>query len=91
MCGRILRDTGFSENISPIRFRMTIPTGLCGQRKDIKLAQAAAGHTALAITLNYPIKGCGAFAPHKRFRRRQNLGAGEIHCTAVGSFAALRM
>ena len=33
MCNRIKRDTGFSENITPIRFRMQISCncrGLCG-------------------------------------------------------------
>ena len=70
---------------------LTVLAGLCGQIKDIELARTAAGYTVSAMTRNYPIKGRGAFAPHKRFRRRQDLGAGEIHCTAVGSFAALRM
>ena len=82
MCGRNPRDTGFSESITPLRFRMTVPAGLCGHRKGIKLAQAAAGHAASAMTQNYPIKGRGAFAAHKHFRRRQNLGAGrsKVNC-----------
>lgn len=57
MCGRIKRDTGFSENITPIRFRTTVLTDLYDQTKDIKLAQAAAGHTTSAMTLRYYVKG----------------------------------
>lgn len=47
MCDRIKRDTGFAENITPIRFRTTVLTDLYDQTKDIKLAQAAAGHTTI--------------------------------------------
>lgn len=57
MCDRIRRDTGFSENITPIRFRTTVLTDLYDQTKDIKLAQAAAGHTTPAMTLKYYVKG----------------------------------
>ncbi len=57
MCHRIKRDTGFSENITPIRFRTTVLTDLYDQTKDIKLAQAAAGHTTSAMTLRYYVKG----------------------------------
>lgn len=57
MCQRIKRDTGFSENITPIRFRTTVLTDLYDQTKDIKLAQAAAGHTTPAMTLKYYVKG----------------------------------
>ena len=57
MCDRIKRDTGFSENITPIRFRTTVLTDLYDQTKDIKLAQAAAGHTTSAMTLRYYVKG----------------------------------
>lgn len=57
MCERIQRDTGFSENITPIRFRTTILTDMYDQTKDIKLAQAAAGHTTSAMTLKYYVKG----------------------------------
>lgn len=57
MCQRIKRDTGFSENITPIRFRTTVLTDLYDQTKDIKLAQAAAGHTTSAMTLKYYVKG----------------------------------
>lgn len=57
MCGRVKRDTGFTENITPIRFRTTVLTDLYDQTKDIKLAQAAAGHTTSAMTLRYYVKG----------------------------------
>ena len=57
MCNRIKRDIGFSENITPIRFRTTVLTDLYDQTKDIKLAQAAAGHTTSAMTLRYYVKG----------------------------------
>lgn len=57
MCQRIKQDTGFSENITPIRFRTTVLTDLYDQTKDIKLAQAAAGHTTPAMTLKYYVKG----------------------------------
>lgn len=57
MCSRIKRDTGFTENITPIRFRTTVLTDLYDQTKDIKLAQAAAGHTTSAMTLRYYVKG----------------------------------
>lgn len=57
MCKRIQKDTGFSENITPIRFRTTVLTDLYDQTKDIKLAQAAAGHTTSAMTLKYYVKG----------------------------------
>lgn len=57
MCNRIKKDTGFSENITPIRFRTTVLTDLYNQTKDIKLTQAAAGHTTSAMTLKYYVKG----------------------------------
>ena len=57
MCGRIQKDTGFSETIAPIRFRTTVLTDLYDQTKDMKLAQAAAGHTTSAMTLKYYVKG----------------------------------
>lgn len=57
MCWRIQKDTGFNDNITPIRFRTTILTDLYDQTKDIKLAQAAAGHTTSAMTLKYYVKG----------------------------------
>ncbi len=57
MCQRIQREIGFEENITPIRFRTTVLTDLYDQTKDIKLAQAAAGHTTPAMTLKYYVKG----------------------------------
>lgn len=57
MCQRIQKDTGFTENITPIRFRTTVLTDLYDQTKDIKLAQQAAGHTTSAMTLKYYVKG----------------------------------
>lgn len=57
MCVRIRKDTGFDEKITPIRFRTTVLTDLYDQTKDIKLAQAAAGHTTSAMTLRYYVKG----------------------------------
>ena len=57
MCDRIKKNTGFTENITPIRFRTTVLTDLYDQTKDIKLAQAAAGHTTSAMTLRYYVKG----------------------------------
>ena len=62
MCNRIKKDTGFSENITPIRFRTTVLTDLYDQTKDIKLAQEAAGHTTSAMTLKYYVKGREASA-----------------------------
>lgn len=57
MCNRIKADTGFSEKITPIRFRTTVLTDLYSGTKDIKLAQAAAGHSTSAMTLKYYVKG----------------------------------
>ena len=57
MCERIQRDTGFSDHITPSRFRTTVLTDLYDQTKDIKLAQATAGHTTSAMTLKYYVKG----------------------------------
>jgi len=57
MCDRIKRDTGFEENITPIRFCTTVLNDLYDQTKGIKLAQAAAGHTTSAMTLRYYVKG----------------------------------
>ena len=57
MCDRIKKDTNFSENITPIRFRTTILTDIYNQTKDIKLTQAAAGHTSADMTLKYYVKG----------------------------------
>lgn len=57
MCERIQRDTGFDKTISPRRFRTTVLTDLYDTTKDIKQAQAAAGHTTAAMTLKHYIKG----------------------------------
>jgi integrase len=57
MCNRIKQDTGFDDNVTPIRFRTTVLTDLYDQTKDIKLAQLAAGHTTSAMTLKYYVKG----------------------------------
>lgn len=57
MCKHIKQDTGFSENITPIRFRTTVLTDLYDQTKDIKLAQQAAEHTTSTMTLKYYVKG----------------------------------
>ena len=57
MCERIRRDTGFQDRITPIRFRTTVLTDIYDQTKDIKQAQAAAGHTTAAMTLKYYVKG----------------------------------
>lgn len=57
MCQRIQKDTEFAENITPLRFPTTALTDLYDQTKDIKLTRAAAGHTTLAMTLKYYVKG----------------------------------
>lgn len=62
MCKRIERDTGFTESITPIRFRTTTLTDLYEQTKDIKQVQAAAGHTTAAMTLEHYIKGRSTLA-----------------------------
>lgn len=57
MCNRIQKQTGFSESITPIRFRTTVLTDLYDQTKDIKLTQAAAGHATADMTLKHYVKG----------------------------------
>jgi len=57
MCQRIKADTGFDENITPIRFRTTILTDLYDLTKDIKQVQKEAGHTTSAMTLKHYVKG----------------------------------
>lgn len=57
MCERIRKETSFDEPISPIRFRTTVLTDLYDTTKDIKQAQAAAGHTTAAMTLKHYVKG----------------------------------
>lgn len=59
MCNRIQKDTQFQERITPRRFRTTVLTDIYDQTKDIKQAQAAAGHTTSAMTLKYYVKGRG--------------------------------
>lgn len=57
MCARIQKQTGFPEPIQPRRFRTTVLTDIYDVTKDIKSAQAAAGHTTAAMTLKYYVKG----------------------------------
>ena len=57
MCERIKRDTGFEENITPIRFRTTVLTDIYDQTKDVKTAQAAAGHASPTMTMKRYAKG----------------------------------
>lgn len=59
MCERIQKDTGFTEKITPKRFRTTILTDLYDKTRDIKLVQAAAGHTTAEMTLKHYVKGRG--------------------------------
>lgn len=57
MCQRIQRDTGFNEKITPSRFRPTVLTDLYHQTKDVKLTQAAAGHTTPTMTMRVYVRG----------------------------------
>lgn len=57
MCRRIQKDIGFEEAIQPRRFRTTVLTDIYDATKDIKVAQAAAGHTTAAMTLKHYVKG----------------------------------
>lgn len=57
MCNRIAKDIGFEGKITPQRFRTTVLTDLYDSTKDIKQAQAAAGHTTAAMTLKHYVKG----------------------------------
>lgn len=57
MLERIRKEIGFDEPISPRRFRTTVLTDLYDSTKDIKLAQAAAGHTTSDMTLKHYVKG----------------------------------
>lgn len=57
MCWRIQKDIGFEEAIQPRRFRTTVLTDIYNATKDIKKAQAAAGHTTAAMTLKHYVKG----------------------------------
>ncbi len=65
MCNRIRKQTGFSEGITPIRFRTTVLTDLYDQTKDIKLTQAAAGHTTADMTLKHYVKGRSSESMHE--------------------------
>lgn len=60
MCERIQKDTGFTDKITPRRFRPTVLTDLYDQTKDIKATQYAAGHTTSAMTLEHYVKGRNA-------------------------------
>ena len=57
MCERIQQDTGFSEKITPIRFRTTVLTDMYDQTKDLKQTQQAAGHANASTTMKHYIKG----------------------------------
>lgn len=57
LCERVKRDTGFSENITPIKFRTTVLSDIYEATRNIKQAQAAAGHITSAMTLKYYVKG----------------------------------
>lgn len=57
MCDRIQKQINFPERIQPRRFRTTVLTDIYDMTKDIKSAQAAAGHTTAAMTLKYYVKG----------------------------------
>lgn len=57
MCARIQKEINFPEAIQPRRFRTTVLTDIYDMTKDIKSAQAAAGHTTAAMTLKYYVKG----------------------------------
>ena len=57
MCERIRRDTGFEDKITPIRFRTTVLTDIYDQTKDVKTAQAAAGHASPSMTMRRYAKG----------------------------------
>jgi len=57
LCERIQKDTGFDDKVTPIRFRCTVLTDLYENTHDIKLVQAAAGHTSSAMTLKHYVKG----------------------------------
>lgn len=57
MCQRIQQDINFEEAITPRRFRTTVLIDLYDMTKDIKQAQAAAGHTTATMTLKHYVKG----------------------------------
>ena len=77
MCERIQKDTGFTEKITPKRFRTTVLTDLYDKTHDIKLVQAAAGHTTAEMTLKHYVKGRGNVvksAPQSRAHTRPDTG-----------------
>lgn len=57
MCERIRKDSGFSERITPQRFRTTVLTDLYDATKDVKQVQNAAGHTTAEMTFKHYVKG----------------------------------
>lgn len=57
MCQRIKRDTGFSEDITPRRFRSTLLTDIYDQTRDVKLTQNAGGHATADITFKNYVQG----------------------------------
>lgn len=57
ICEHIQKETGFNDKVTPQRFRTTVLTDIYDKTKDIKLTQAAAGHTTSAMTLKYYVKG----------------------------------
>lgn len=57
MCERIQQDIGFSERVTPIRFRTTVLTDMYDQTKDLKQTQQAAGHANASTTMKHYIKG----------------------------------
>lgn len=54
---RVARDIQFDDKITPRRFRTTVLTDIYDGTKDIKMTQAAAGHTTSAMTLEHYAKG----------------------------------
>jgi len=59
---RIQREIGFRERITPMRFRTTVLSDHYYLTHDIKLTQAAAGHTTAEMTLKHYVKGRGNIA-----------------------------
>lgn len=57
MCQRIKLDTGFSEDITPRRFRSTLLTDIYDQTRDVKLTQNAGGHATADITFKNYVQG----------------------------------
>lgn len=57
MCQRIKRDTGFSEDITPRRFRCTLLTDIYDQTRDVMLTQNAGGHATADITFKNYVQG----------------------------------